>query len=47
MKIATYNVWNNEWESEKERELRIRQLMQVIKKTDADVIGLQEADFWG
>lgn len=42
MKIATYNVWNNEWESEAERELRIRQLLQVIRKTDADIIGLQE-----
>ncbi|MBO5353852.1 MAG: endonuclease/exonuclease/phosphatase family protein [Lachnospiraceae bacterium] len=38
MKIATYNIWNDE----KTLELRSSQLIQEIRTVDADIIGLQE-----
>ena len=44
MKIATYNIWNDE----KTLELRTEQLLHEIRQTDADIIGLQEVpvDFY-
>lgn len=44
MKIATYNIWNDE----KTLGLRTEQLLCVIRQTDADIIGLQEVpvDFY-
>ena len=44
MKIATYNIWNDE----NTLELRAKQILQEISKTDADIIGLQEvsAEFY-
>ena len=38
MKIATYNIWNEETTLE----LRAKQIMEEIHKVNADVIGLQE-----
>lgn len=44
MKIATYNIWNDE----ANLELRTKQIMEEIRTVDADIIGLQEvsADFY-
>lgn len=44
MKIATYNIWNDE----KTLELRAKQIMGEIRKVNADIIGLQEVptDFY-
>ena len=38
MKIATYNIWNDE----NTLELRTEQLLHKIRRADADIIGLQE-----
>ena len=38
MKIATYNIWNDETTLE----LRAKQIMEEIREVNADVIGLQE-----
>lgn len=38
MKIATYNIWNDE----AALELRAKQIIQEISKINADIIGLQE-----
>ena len=38
MKIATYNIWNDE----NTLELRTKQILEEIRKVDADIIGLQE-----
>lgn len=44
MKIATYNVWNEN----KNIDIRAEQLIKEIDNVDADIIGLQEVsvDFW-
>ena len=44
MKIATYNVWNEE----KGADIRRKQLIHEIRTVDADIIGLQEVtpDFY-
>ena len=38
MKIATYNIWNDE----ATLELRAKQILEEIRAVDADVIGMQE-----
>lgn len=44
MKIATYNIWNDE----ETLELRAKQILEEIRLIDADIIGLQEVstDFY-
>ena len=44
MKIATYNIWNDE----NTLELRTKQILEEIRSVDADIIGLQEVstDFY-
>ena len=44
MKIATYNIWNDE----STLELRAKQILEEIRAVDADIIGLQEVstDFY-
>ena len=38
MKIATYNIWNDE----STLELRAKRIVEEIRAVDADIIGLQE-----